>query len=74
MADFEGLIRQALARQNDADPAIREKVYQSSRKALARMIASAGVQPPDVINRQRAALEESIRRIEAGLMECALQA
>lgn len=66
MADFEGLIRQALARQNDADPAIREKVYQSSRKALARMIASAGVQPPDVINRQRAALEESIRRIEAG--------
>ncbi|MCG6857479.1 MAG: hypothetical protein LJE67_05380 [Salaquimonas sp.] len=66
MADFEGLIRQALARQDDSDPAIREKVYQSSRKALARMIASSGVQPPDVINRQRVALEDSIQRIEAG--------
>ncbi|MEC9342594.1 MAG: hypothetical protein VYD64_01990 [Pseudomonadota bacterium] len=65
MADFEGLIRQALARQNDADPAIREKVYQSSRKALARMIGASGAQPPEVITRQQTALEASIRRIEA---------
>jgi len=65
LADFEGLIRQALARQNDADPEIREKVYQSSRRALAKMIAGAGVQPPEIINRQRLALENAIERIEA---------
>ncbi|GIL02226.1 MAG: hypothetical protein BroJett030_21250 [Alphaproteobacteria bacterium] len=66
MADFEGLIRQALARQDDSDPAIREKIYQSSRRALAKMIAGAGVQPPEIINRQRMALEQAIERIEAG--------
>jgi hypothetical protein len=66
LADFEGLIRQALARQNITDPAVRQKVYQSSRNALARMIAAAGPQPPAVINEQRAALENSISRIEAG--------
>ncbi len=66
MADFEGLIRQALARQGDSDPAVRQRVYQSSRNALARMIASAGAQPPAVINEQRIALENSISRIEAG--------
>lgn len=66
MADFEGLIRQALARQNADDPAIREKIYQSSRNALARMIASGKAQSPEIINRQREALENSIRRIEAG--------
>jgi hypothetical protein len=66
LADFEGLIRQALARQNIADPAVRQKVYQSSRNALARMIAAAGPQPPAVINEQRVALENSISRIEAG--------
>jgi hypothetical protein len=66
LADFESLIRQALARQNIADPAVRQKVYQSSRNALARMIAAAGPQPPAVINEQRVALENSISRIEAG--------
>lgn len=65
MADFEGLIRQALARQDASDPAIRDKVYQSSRNALARMIASSGAQSPDAINQHREALENSIRRIEA---------
>jgi hypothetical protein len=65
LADFEGLIRQALARQDGSDPAVRERVYQSSRNALARMIAAAGAQPPAVINEQRIALENSISRIEA---------
>lgn len=66
MADFEGLIRQALARQNADDPAVREKIYQSSRNALARMIAAGKAQSPEAINRQREALENSIHRIEAG--------
>jgi len=64
LADFEGLIRQALARQNDADPAIRQRIYESSRRALARMIASAGMQPPEIIARQHESLESAIHRVE----------
>lgn len=69
LADFEGLIRQALARQNAADPAVRKKVYQSSRNALARMIVGGGAQSPSAIQEQRQALENSIQRIEAGYTE-----
>lgn len=69
LADFEGLIRQALARHDATDPAIRERVYQSSRNALARMIAAAGAQPVDAIEAQRRALENSIARIEAAYAE-----
>lgn len=64
LANFEGLIRQALERQNAADPAVREKVYEASRTALARMIANGGPQPPAAIERQRTALENCIDRIE----------
>ncbi|MFZ1815355.1 MAG: hypothetical protein WBO55_17655 [Rhizobiaceae bacterium] len=66
MADFEGLIRQALARQDDTDPDVRERIYQSSRNALAKMIASAGPQPLDVVEKHRQTLEMSINRIESG--------
>lgn len=65
MADFEGLIRQALARHNATDPSVRERVYQSSRNALAKMIANAGPQPIEAIDAQRRSLENSIARIEA---------
>ncbi len=64
MANFDGLIRQALARYDDTDPAVRQAVYQSSRNALARMVASGQAQSPDVINRRRDALEQSIRSVE----------
>ncbi|MGI9400157.1 MAG: hypothetical protein ACR2O0_02795 [Rhizobiaceae bacterium] len=65
MADFEGLIRQALARQDASDPAVREQIYQASRNAFARMIAGAGPQPPHAIQYQKDALENCINRIEA---------
>ena len=68
MADFEGLIRQALASQDSTNPAIRQKVYQSSRNALAKLIAAAGPQPIAIINDRRTALENSINRIEAGFV------
>ncbi len=68
MADFEGLIRQALARQDATDPAVREQIYQASRNAFARMIAGAGPQPPQAIQVQRDALENCIKRIEAGYL------
>jgi hypothetical protein len=65
LADFEGLIRQALARQDATDPAVREHVYKASRNAFARMIATAGPQNPQTIQMQRDALENCISRIEA---------
>ncbi len=63
--DIESLIRQALARQNGFDPKVRAKIYQSSRNALAKMIAKAGVVPPQVINARSHSLEETISKIEA---------
>lgn len=66
MADFEGLIRQALARQDDSDPAARERIYDSSRRAFAKMISSASPQDPTELSRQYESLNRSIDRIEAG--------
>ncbi len=63
-ADIETLIRQALARQNGFDPQVRAKIYQSSRNALAKMIAKSGVVPPEVIESRNNALEDTIRKIE----------
>lgn len=73
MADFEGLIRQALARQNAPDPAVRQRVYESSRRALARMTAAAGMQAPEVIARQHEALENAILGIEEEYMLAEMQ-
>ena len=64
-ADIESLIRQALARQNGFDPAVRAKIYQSSRNALAKMIANSGVIPPNVIDARNRSLEETINKIES---------
>jgi len=63
-ADIESLIRQALARQNGFDPQVRMKIYQSSRNALAKMIARSGVVPPDIIEARNRLLEETISKIE----------
>lgn len=65
MADFDALIKQALKTQNSADSLVREKVYQSSRNALMRMLEKAGSQDTDAGKSHFAALENSISRIEA---------
>lgn len=64
MADFEGLIRQALAKQDDGDEKIREKVYSSSRSALQRMLASRPGLTPESIEQRQHLLETSISKIE----------
>jgi hypothetical protein len=58
-----------LSRQDSSDPAVRERVYQSSRNALAKMIAASGATEPAAINARRSALENSINRIEAGFRQ-----
>lgn len=63
-ADIETLIRQALARQNGFDPMVRAKIYQSSRNALAKMIANSGAVPLEIINSRNRSLEQTIAKIE----------
>ncbi len=65
MANFEGLIRQALASQNASDPAVRQRIYQSSRNALARMLEKTGNTGDEVVRAQFGRLEDSIDAIEA---------
>jgi len=65
LADFDGLIRQALASQNAADPATRERIYQSSRRALAKMLEKAGNLSNESVRQHFANLEASIGLIEA---------
>ena len=63
-ADIETLIRQALARQNGFDPMVRAKIYQTSRNALAKMIANSGAVPLEIINSRNRSLEQTISKIE----------
>ena len=65
MADFEGLINQALAKQDSADPSIRERVYQSSRNALVKMLEKTGIVSDDAVRHHFEKLETSIALIEA---------
>lgn len=64
LADFEGLIRQALSVQNSADAATRQRVYQSSRNALARMLEKSG-QGDDAVRSHFRRLENAIALVEA---------
>lgn len=65
MADFEGLINQALAKQDSADPSIRERVYQSSRNALVKMLEKTGIVSDEAVRHHFEKLETSIALIEA---------
>lgn len=64
LANFEALIRSALAQRDAAELQVREKVYQSSRNALQRMIESNRSLTVEAALVQRRALEEAIQRIE----------
>lgn len=65
LADFDALIKQALKTQNSVDLRVREKVYQSSRNALLRMLEKAGNLETPAGKLHLAELEKSIGRIEA---------
>lgn len=65
MANFEGLIRQALQNQNAGDPAVRQRIYQSSRNALAKMLQNSPDVGDEAAQRQFDRLETSIASIEA---------
>ena len=64
MANFEGLIRQALESQNGDDAGVRQRIYQSSRNALAKMLEKKGDLSEQALRQHFAALEGSISVIE----------
>ncbi len=74
LANFEALIRSALTKQDSSNRQVREKVYQSSRNALQRMIAANRSLTVENALTQQRALEASILHIEADMSGAVPQA
>ena len=75
MADFEAILKKALASRPDASGEERRKVYERARQALIKQLEGFEPPlPPEEISKQRLALESSIRRIEADAAAGALRA
>lgn len=69
MANFEGLIRGALAAKGATTEEMRAVVYQSSRNALQRLIAENRSLTIESVVAEQQALEQAISRVEADFAE-----
>lgn len=65
MANFEGLIRGALAAKDSSSPEVRATIYQSSRNALKRLIEQNRSLTVEAAVVEQRTLEEAISKIEA---------
>ncbi|MFK7791214.1 MAG: hypothetical protein AB8B88_00955 [Devosiaceae bacterium] len=66
MADFDAILRKALASRPGAPGDERRKIYERARQALVRQLTGFEPPlPPEDISRQRLALESAIRKVEA---------
>ena len=65
MANFERLIRGALASQNASSTEVRQVIYQSSRNALQKIIDNNRSLTLESVMEQKRKLEASIEKIEA---------
>lgn len=65
MADFERLIRGALASQDASSSQVRQVIYQSSRNALQKIIENNRSLTVEAVMEQKRQLEISIKGIEA---------
>lgn len=66
MADFDAILRKALASRPGAPGEERRKIYERARQALIRQLTGFEPPlPPEDISRQRLALESSIRKVES---------
>lgn len=66
MADFDAILRKALASRPGAPGEERRKIYERARQALVRQLTGFEPPlPPEDISRQRLALESAIRKVEA---------
>lgn len=66
MADFDAILRKALASRPGAPGEERRKIYERARQALIRQLTGFEPPlPPEDISRQRLALESAIRKVES---------
>lgn len=65
LANFERLIRGALASQDASSPQVRQVIYQSSRNALQKIIDNNRSLTVEAVMEQKRQLENSIESIEA---------
>ncbi|WP_157016503.1 hypothetical protein [Mesorhizobium xinjiangense] len=66
MADFVAVLRKTIGGLGETTPEIREKVYQKARNTIeAKLAALNPPPPPAAADRQRQALEDAIRTLEA---------
>jgi hypothetical protein len=66
MADFVAVLKKTIEGLGETTPDVREKVYQKARTTIgAKLAALSPPAPPAVVDRQRQALEEAIRKVEA---------
>lgn len=64
MANFERLVRNALASQDSSSPEVRQVIYQSSRNALQKIIENNRSLTLEAVMEQKRKLEISIAEIE----------
>ncbi|MEL6967858.1 MAG: hypothetical protein AAGM04_10805, partial [Pseudomonadota bacterium] len=67
MAGFEDLLRSALAKQDNPSASVRQRIYQSSRDALERMIQQRSDMSAQTVAVQRQQLEAAIVEVELSL-------
>jgi hypothetical protein len=66
MADFVAVLKKTIEGLGETTPDVRAKVYQKARMTIgAKLAALNPPAPPVVVDRQRKALEEAIRKVEA---------
>lgn len=66
MADFVAVLKKTIEGLGETTPEVREKVYQKARMTIgAKLTALNPPASPAVVDRQRRALEEAIRKVEA---------
>ncbi len=66
MADFVAVLKKTLAGLGETTPEVRAKVYQKARTTVGAKLAALNPPPPPAVaERQRNALEDAIRQIEA---------
>ncbi|WP_187968683.1 hypothetical protein [Aquibium microcysteis] len=66
MADFVAVLKKTIEGLGETTPDVREKVYQKARMTVgAKLAALNPPASPAVVDRQRKALEEAIRTVEA---------
>lgn len=65
MANFEGLIRQALSSQDADDEKVRQRIYGSSRNALEKMLSRMEGVTPQIEDQRRKQLELAIAKVES---------